>query len=115
MNYYISHVITRLIKAHKDEYSKKQILSIFERFNEYTSDEKVLRLFFEHYFPTDEELSKRIEIEETNKNLKIEEELIRNFYNIENKMREYGVATSAGGEAIRNLIYLVFMILIQFV
>jgi type I restriction-modification system DNA methylase subunit len=98
---------TRLVNAHKDLYDEPKILTLFARYNEVTDDDQVLKIIHEELFPEDLTLKKEIEEKESLKHAEIEEELFKELDRIENRLRESGIATI--GNAIRNLIYLVFI------
>ena len=100
-------VITKLIPAHRDVYTKKQILSLFERYRDFVDDERVLRVLYEKLFPTDANIKRNVENKEITKWQQLERQVIHDLKEIENRLRESGIAVA--GEAIRNLIYLVFI------
>jgi type I restriction-modification system DNA methylase subunit len=100
-------LIEKLANAHKSLYNEAQLLQIFSRYNEFADDDNILRIVFKELFPTDTALKKNIEDKEILKHAKIEQDLFSELKTIENRLRESGIAVA--GDAVRNLIYLVFM------
>jgi len=107
-------LITKLANAHKDVYPTGQIISIFDRYVDFVDDERVLKVLYETLFSSDTNLKSLIEEKEQAKWQHLEADVIRDLEQIENRLRETGIATS-GSEpsAIRLLIYLVFMKLFE--
>jgi len=99
--------INKLIETPNDQYTKSQILTLFENFVEFNDDESILRHFFIKLFNSDLALQEKIEIEEEERHQKVVEELISGFKQLEQKMRDKGIATTE--KATRNVIYLVFI------
>lgn len=100
-------LITRLSEAHKDVYTGAQLEHVFSRYADFIDDERALKVLYEELFHEDKTLKKDIETKELAKWQKLEEDVIRDLDRIENRLREYGIAVA--GEAIRQLIYLVFI------
>lgn len=100
-------LISKLTNSHKDLYKKEQIISLFDRFPDFVDDERVLKVLFEELFPTDESIKKEIEVKEFAKWQELEKDVMKDLERIENKLREYGIAVAS--EAIKNLIYLIFI------
>lgn len=99
--------LTKLIQTTKDNFPKKQILTIFDNFTNFVDDENVLRHFYEKLFDTDLNLKKEIEIKEEERHQKVVEELIAGFKQLEQKLRDERIALSTN--AIKTVIYLVFI------
>jgi len=99
--------ITKLIQTTKENYTKKEILQIFDEFTKFVNDESVLRLMYEKLFSIDAELKKEIEIKEEERHQEIVEELIAGFKQLEQKLRDERIALSVN--AIKTVIYLVFI------
>jgi type I restriction-modification system DNA methylase subunit len=97
----------RLAVAHKSLYNESQLSQLFSRYNEFTDDDNILRIVFQELFPTDTVLKKEIDDKEILKHSKIEQDLFGELKVIENKLRESGIAVA--GDAVKNMIYLVFM------
>jgi type I restriction-modification system DNA methylase subunit len=103
-------LITRLTDAHKELYPAQQIASLFASYANFVDDERVLRTLHELLFPFDGDLKTLIEDKEQAKWQQLESNVIKDLKQIEDRLRETGIATS-GSEpsAIRLLVYLVFM------
>ena len=97
----------KLIETPKEQYTKKQILSLFDEFVEFIDDENILRHFYKKLFNSDIQLKEEIERKEEDRHQRVVEELISGFKQLENEMRAKGVATTE--KATRNVIYLVFI------
>lgn len=97
----------KLIEAPKEQYTKKQILSLFDEFVKYIDDENIIRLFYEKLFNSDKQLKDEIDRKEEDRHQRVVEELISGFKQLEQKMRDKGIATTE--KATRNVIYLVFI------
>lgn len=104
-------MLKKLSNIHKDIISGDDLQRIFIRFEEFGDDEQILSIIQEELFPEDLELKKDIADREIIKHTQLEQELFSELEKIENKLRESGIAV--GAEAIKNLIYLVFMKLYQ--
>jgi type I restriction-modification system DNA methylase subunit len=100
-------LIEKLSSTHKSLYDQNQIVKIFSRHNEFTDDDNILRIIYQELFPADIVLKKQIEDREIVKHAQIEQDLFAELETIENRLRESGIATATN--AIRNLIYLVFL------
>ena len=87
----------------KDLYPLSDFLKLFQNHTEFIDDLRILKLLLQNVFPTDEELAERIEREETERDLRTYETLIKDLSRMEDYMRENGVAT--GSTAIDTLIY----------
>jgi predicted RNA methylase len=100
-------LITKLIEHPKEEYAKDEILELFNHTAEYIDDEAILRLIFKTLFSNDSELKHNIAITEENKHQQTVQSLIFDLLKLEDDLRKNGIATHI--DAIRNVIYLVFM------
>ena len=100
-------LIKKLSEAHKNLYDAKEIVKIFSRYTEFTDDDNVLKIIHQELFPEDLILGKEIDDNEILKHSKLEQDLFVELDTIENRMRESGIATAS--DAIRNLVYLVFI------
>jgi len=98
---------TKLRDAHKDLFPPKQLVELFSKYSNFIDDERILKLLYEELFPTDNKIKEDVEAKEQAKWAKIEKEVNDDLVRIENKLREHGIALA--GDAIRQLIYLVFM------
>lgn len=97
----------KLIETPKEQYTKKQIVSLFDEFVKFIDDENIIRLFYEKLFNSDTQLKEEIERKEEDRHQRVVEELISGFKQLEQKMHDKGVATIE--KATRNVIYLVFI------
>ncbi len=104
-------IIQKLSTSHRDIYPIDQILTVFDRYYEFVDDDKILSIFFEQLFPNDFTLKKDIDDKEILQHAKLEQDLFGELEKIEDRLREFGIAT--GSEAIKNLIYLVFIKLFE--
>lgn len=104
-------LIKKLSTSHKDLYQTSQILSIFDKYHEFIDDDKILSIIYEQLFPDDLVLKKEIDDKEILQHAKLEQDLFKELDKIENRLREFGKAT--GSDAIKNLIYLVFIKLFE--
>lgn len=100
-------LIKKMIESTKDKYEVKDLLILFNDFVKFIDDESILRHFYENLFSTDLQLKDEIEKKEEERHQKVVEELILKFKQLEQKLRDEGIAT--GERAIRNVIYLVFI------
>jgi len=103
--------VEKLSTSHYSLYTEAQLLKVISRFNEFTDDDNILRILYQEIFPSDMTLKKEIEDKEILKHAKIEQDLFGKLDTIENKLRESGIAVV--GDAVRNMIYLVFMKLFE--
>ncbi|MFZ3060189.1 MAG: N-6 DNA methylase [Candidatus Methanoperedens sp.] len=99
--------IKKLIESPKEQYTKAHILSLFEDFVQFIDDENILRHFFQKLFYTDLQLKAEVEKREEERHQNVVEELISGFKQLEQKLRAEMIALT--GEAIKNVIYLVFI------
>jgi len=99
--------MNKLIQSTKDEYTKEQIMSLFSEYLQLVDDERILKVFSEKMFSEDENLKKEIQTLEDNKHQKTVEDLIAGLTKLEQDLRDYRIALS--GDAIRNVIFLVFI------
>ncbi len=88
-------------------YSFVTFLTIFDHYAEFVDDLRVLKLLVRLLFPQDAGLLNQIEGQEREADTKTLELLIKDLTNLENTMRQNGIATA--GNAIQNLIFLVFL------
>jgi predicted RNA methylase len=100
-------LINKLIESTKEKYSLKELLNLFDNFVKFIDDECILREFYENLFNTDSKLKNEIEKREEERHQKVVKELISGFKQLEQKLRDEGIAT--GERAIKNVIYLVFI------
>lgn len=100
-------LIDKLIQTTRDEYKKNQIMELFSEYVQFVDDERVLKVLYDKLFPTDTQLKREIEVKEENKHQKTVEELIAGLTKLEQDLRDYRIALS--GDAIRNVIFLVFI------
>jgi type I restriction-modification system DNA methylase subunit len=100
-------LIKKLSEAHKDLYAEPQLLKLFTRYPEFTDDDQISKIVYEELFPNDLVLKKEIDESEALRHAQIEEKLFQELDRIENRLRDTGIATV--GDAIRNVIYLVFI------
>jgi type I restriction-modification system DNA methylase subunit len=100
-------IIEKLKTAHKEQYQKKEILRLFDRFIEFINDEKILRISYETLFSEDKDLGKSIDEIEENKHQQTVTDLIKDLLKLEDNLREYGISTH--NDAIKNVIFLVFI------
>lgn len=99
--------VTKLTDAHKDEYRIEQIAKLFKRFLDFVDDERVLRVFYEELFNTDDELRVTLQQKEVEKWQKLEHQIMKDLEQIEEALRRDGIALHLN--AIKQLIYLVFI------
>lgn len=99
--------ITKLIESHKERYTKKEILSLFNEYRQFVDDERILGILHSNLFPDDAALKKQLETKEESKHQKIVEELIKNLLKLEDHLREHQGITHI--DAIRTIIFLVFI------
>ncbi len=99
--------LTKLIQTTRNNYDNQQIISLTEQFTEFVDDENILRHFYKILFHDDFNLRKKLEIKEEERHQRVVEELITGFIKLEQKLREERIAL--GTNAIKNVIYLVFI------
>lgn len=99
-------MLNKLITSHKEQYPKKQLLTLFDYYKHFVNDERVLKILHDTLFSDDEILKKDIEIQEENKHQKTVEELIKELLKVEDDLRSEKGITHI--DAIRNIIFLVF-------
>ena len=99
--------IEKLKISHKEQNPIEKILSLFNRYIEFVDDERILRIFYETLFSDDTELGKSINEIEENKHQQTVSDLIKDLLKLEDKFRDYGIATHT--DAIKNIIFLVFI------
>lgn len=99
--------LNKLIQSTKENYTKKEILEIFEDFTQFIDDENILRHFYEKLFQTDTALKQKLETQEEERHQRVVSELIAGFTQLEQKLRDERIALSAN--AIKTVIYLVFI------
>lgn len=100
-------LVTKLTDAHKDEYRVEQIGKLFNRFLDFVDDERVLKVFYEELFNTDDELRVTLQQKEAEKWQRLEHQIMRDLEQIEEALRRDGIALHLN--AIKQLIYLVFI------
>jgi type I restriction-modification system DNA methylase subunit len=100
-------IMRRLGEAVKEEYSKNQIIGIFDDYLRFVDDEMILEILFRRLFSTDGNLEREIRVREENRHQKIIEDLIHDLTKLEQDLRDYRIALAS--EAIRNVIFLVFI------
>jgi len=99
--------LSRLSESEAELYPTTAFLGIFDHYSDFVDDFRVRRLLFENVFPNDIQLGVTIEQEEVQRDQKTLESLIRDLGQLEDYMRESGIAV--GRETIDSLIYLVFL------
>ena len=99
--------IKKLIQAPREQYSRRNILTLFDDIHGLVDDETAFTHFYKKLFSNDEALGKEIKRKESVKHQKIIEKLIGGFKNLENQLRSHRIALAT--EAIKNVIYLVFI------
>ncbi len=99
--------ITKLIQNPKEDFPKRDILSLFDKTEEYIDDEAILKLLSNTLFYEDTELKKEISIKEEERHQQTVQDLIKDLKKFEDDLRKNGIATHT--DAIKNVIYLVFM------
>jgi len=99
--------ITKLITNHKEKYTIKEIIQLFDKTEEYINDESILKLLFTILFYNDNSLSESIKLKEDNNHQATIQSLISDLKKLEDDLRKQGMAIHT--EAIRNVIYLVFI------
>jgi len=99
--------IVKLIESSREEYTEEQILTLFDNFVQFINDENILRQFYEKLFGSDLILKEEIEKREEERHQKVVGELIAEFRQLEQKLRDERIALSV--DAIKNVIYLVFI------
>lgn len=98
--------ITKLVESHKERYTKKEILSLFDEYKQFVDDERILGILHSNLFSDDIVLKKQLEAKEESKHQKTVEELIKNLLKLEDDLREHQGITHI--DAIRTIIFLVF-------
>jgi type I restriction-modification system DNA methylase subunit len=99
--------LKKLSDAVPDLYPVSKFIGIFNKHTEFVDDQRIKKLLYKEFFPTDIQLGDEIEKEEIERDQKMLEFLIKDLEKLENYLREHGVAT--GEKAIDTLIYLVFV------
>lgn len=97
----------KLTESPKETYIQNQILGLFDDFVQFIDDENVLRHLYEKLFNDDSNLRGEVEKKEELRHGRVVEELIAGFKQLEQKLRNERVALT--GDAIKNVIYLVFI------
>ena len=98
---------TRLRESEADLYPVNSFLRLFDHHTEFIDDLRIRKLLYQNVFPNDLALADAIEREETERDQRTLEALIKDLARMENYMRENGIAV--GHAAIDTLIYLVFL------
>jgi len=99
--------VNKLIESPQEQYTRREILGLFDNFVQFVDDENILRHFYERLFNTDMKLKEELEKREEERHQRVVEELISGFKQLEQKLREERIALSVN--AIKNVIYLVFI------
>jgi len=99
--------LKKLSDAVPDLYPVSTFIGIFNKHTEFVDDQRIKKLLYKEFFPTDIQLGDEIEKEEIERDQKMLESLIKDLDKLENYLREHGIAT--GEKAIDTLIYLVFV------
>jgi hypothetical protein len=97
----------KLIESPKESHTQEQIIHLFDEFVQFIDDENILRHFYENLFNDDSTLKQEVEKKEEERHQHVVEELVSGFRQLEQKLREERVALT--GDAIKNVIYLVFI------
>jgi len=97
--------IIKLIEADADLYSIELLIQALKEYENFIDDLRTKKILFKHYFFHDEEIKEELKKEEIEKDQKSLEELIKDLSNVENYMRQNGIAVSQS--AIDSLIFIV--------
>lgn len=100
-------LVSRLSGAVADLYLVGNFLDVFTEHADFIDDKRIKQILYECLFQDDEELKQEIEKEVTERDQELLENLIEDLENLEDYLREQGIAT--GETAIDTLIYLVFI------
>lgn len=99
--------IKKLTEAPAEQYPQEELLHLFADFPQFIDDENILRQFYEKLFSADEQLRDALQEKEEERHQRVVQELIASFKQLEQKLRDERIALA--GEAIKNVIYLVFI------
>ncbi|VVB74117.1 N-6 DNA Methylase [uncultured archaeon] len=100
-------LMNKLIGTPASIYPKLQLLGLFDGFVQFVDDENTLRHLFQTLFSTDLRLKVELEKQEEERHQFVVEELIGEFKQLEQKLREERIALA--GDAIKTVVYLVFI------
>lgn len=103
--------ITKLIEADSSLYNIKSLMETLNQYDGFIDDLRTKKLLFKNYFVNDEEIKEQLKKEEIEKDQKSLEELIKDLSNVEDYMRQNGIAVSQS--AIDSLIFIVFIKLFE--
>lgn len=103
--------ITKLIEADSSLYGIEHLIETLSKYDGFIDDLRTKKLLFKSYFANDEEIKEQLKKEEVEKDQKSLEELIKDLSNVENYMRQNGIAVSQN--AIDSLIFIVFIKLFE--
>ena len=90
-----------------DVFPTSDFINVFNRYLDFSDDQRIKKILFEEIFSTDKKLGEQITKEEEEKDQETLELLIKDLKNLERYLREQGIATT--NKAIDTLIYLVFI------
>lgn len=108
MSFFVFDILIEKLKSSpKEQYPAEQLMSLFDEYLNFVSDEKIAILLQEKLFSTDVTLRKDLDKREEEKHQKIVENLIKDLLKLEQDLRDYRIAL--GFEAIKNVIFLVFI------
>jgi len=99
--------IRRLRDSEADLYPVSGFLTLFDYYTEFIDDLRVRKLLVQNVFPADAGLAEDVDREETERDQRTLERLIKDLARMEDYMRQNGIAV--GHAAIDTLIYLVFL------
>jgi len=100
------YLINKLSNSSAKKYPLKKLISVFNEHKKFVDDQRILEVLSKNIFIDDPILRKQIEKANEIKNQESTEKIIASLLDLENKLREKGIAVTGG--AIRDTIFLVF-------
>lgn len=108
MSFFVFETLIEKLKGSpKEQYTAEQLMSLFDNYLDFVSDEKIAILLQEKLFSTDVTLRKDLVKREEEKHQRMVESLIKDLLKLEQDLRDYRIALAS--DAIKNVIFLVFI------
>lgn len=104
-------IINALASTHKDLHPIEEIIGLFDSYEKFDGDIEILKVIQEKLFPSDNQLKETISKKEDEKHQETVHNLVEGLETLAQDLRKKRIATSTN--AIRNVIYLVFMKLFE--
>ena len=104
-------IVNALISSHKDLHPVEELIGLFDLHERFEGDIEVLKVIQDQIFPSDDQLRETISKQEEEKHQETVQYLVEGLETLAQDLRKKRIATSTN--AIRNVIYLVFMKLFE--